>query len=157
MDGMPPPSRETAERWNRVLHTFRFQFATGGHASDLDRLHACLPFTGGEAGLLDLCRRLQLTLKAIPPGAPRVQPGRSYTLDESRNLPHPIPAYPGYSQPGLTTLFGVPVSIDIRADSLSVMVTGALGFSWDVLEEDFRNARMLEELFVLHGIDLAPA
>ena len=140
-----------------MLRVFRFQFAGGGHASDLDRLRACVPFPRGEAGLLDLCRRQQLTLEAIPPGAPRVEPGRSYTLDESRDLPHPIPAYPGYSQPGFTTLFGVPVSIDIRADSLYVMVTGARGFSWDVLEEDVRNARMLEELFVLHGIALVPA
>lgn len=151
---MPSPTRETAERWNRSLRGFRFHFAAGGHANDLDMLYGRAPFRRGEPGLLNLCRRLQLTLQPIPPGAPRMESGRIHNLDESRSLPDPIPDYPAYAKPGFTALFGVPVNLEVQADAIAIMVTGARGFGWDVLEEDFKNAKMLEDILALRGIAL---
>ncbi len=115
-------------------------------------IHGRIRFARGEPGLLALCRRLEFELQPIPPGAPRIEPGRSYTLDASRGLCDPIASYPRYARPGFTTLFGVPVSIEVHADDISIIVTGARGFSWDVLEEDFENARMLEQILELRGI-----
>jgi len=148
------PSSKTAERWNRSLRCFRFHFAHGGHANDLDTLSARVRFTSGEAGLRDIFRRLQLSLRAIPPGAPRRETGKTYTTEEWRELPEPMRHYPDFAQPGFTKLFGAPVNISVYADWISIMVTGGTtkGFSWEVYEEDFQNALMLEKLLELHGV-----
>lgn len=151
-----PPTREAAERWNRSLRGFRFRFAHGGHANDLDILYGRAPFTRGEAGLLDLCRRLELVLRPIQPDALRIEPGRSLGIDEMRRLPRPITGHPAYAQPGFTTLFGVPVNLDVQPGAIAIMVTGARGFSWDVFEEDFLNAMKLEAEFERRGIALEP-
>ena len=149
---MPSPSRETAERWNRKLRGFGFYFAHGGHANDMDYITGGVRFSG-EEGLLDLFARWELPLRRITPGEPLREPGRSYTPQEWRVLPEPIRGYPAYAQPGFTVLFGAPVNLSVHSNSVSIMVTGAKGFSWDVFEADFRNAVMLEEAFARRGIE----
>jgi len=138
------PSRLTAERWNRELKHFRFAFAHGGHANDMDTLCAAFRFEPGIAGLRTAFEWLGLALEAIPPGAPRVEPGKPYGAEEWRALPKPISDYPGYAQPHFTRIFGAPACVSVYRDRIDVAIAGAHGNHWEVTETDFENARRIE-------------
>lgn len=147
---MPGPTRETAERWNRSLRGFRFNRAAGGPTLDMDNIFGRIRFKRGEAGLIDLFRRFDLPLQAFPPVATAPASERPGPTEPA---PSPAPDYPGFAQPGFTLLFGAPVHLEIHANWVAILVTGARGFSWEVFEEDFDNAMMLEKIFALRGIE----
>jgi hypothetical protein len=138
------PSRATAARWNRALKHFRFAFAHGGHANDMDTLSADVRFEPGEAGLEAVFAKLGLALERIPPGSPRAEIGRSYTPEEWRALPKPMRDYPDYVNPLFTTLFGAPACVSVYRNRVDIMVSGAHGNIWEVSEADFENALRIE-------------
>lgn len=137
---MGSPSLTAAARWNRTLRCFRFHFAHGGHANDMDTLSATLCFRRGEAGLRDLFRRLDLGLAAH-------QPGRAGA--------EPIAAYPAYSSPGFVRLFGMPANLAVREEQVEIYLSGAHGDIWTIDEADFRHALALESLLPERGVALA--
>lgn len=148
----PMPSRATAERWNRSLKHFRFTFAHGGHANDMDLLSASVTFEAGIEGLEAIFAKLELPLVRIPPGAPRAEVGRSYTPEEWRALPKPVRAYPDYAEPQFTTLLGASACVTVYRDRIDLMVSGAHGNVWEVTETDFEHARRLEAELERRGV-----
>lgn len=150
---MPSPSPATAERWNRALRGFRFFFAHGGHANDMDTLSARIRFTPGEEGLAAIFLALEVPLQRIPPGAPRVEAGRSYTVDVWRWLPEPIAAYPDYAQPRDARLYGRPAMLSVYRDWIAVYACGAKGSLWEVTEKDFENALHIEVELARRGVE----
>jgi len=150
---MPSPSKKTVERWNSQLRAFRFFYAHGGHANDMDTLSARFRFTPGVHGLEELFKKLELPLVRIPSGAPRIEGGRMYSADEWKTLPTPIRDYPDYAEVGITKLFSMPVCLTIHAHWASLTVAGARGNFWEVTEDDFRNALRLEAKFAELGIE----
>lgn len=151
------PSRATAERWNRELKHFRFCFAHGGHANDMDTLSARLPYDGSLAGLEALFGRLELPLARIAPGAPRVEPGRSYGVEEWRALPKPMAPFPDFADPLFTSLYAAPAYVSVRAGWVEVMACGACGNAWEVTESDFDNARRIEAELERRGVAVVQA
>ena len=55
---MSSPGQKSTYRWNRQFRYFRFYFAHGGHANDMDTLAAGIRFEPAETGLLDVFVRL---------------------------------------------------------------------------------------------------
>ena len=120
----------------------------------MDNIYGRVRFARGEAGLHELFRRLELPLRRISPGASQNKEGESCSMQVPHEALQPAPDYPDYAQPDFTVLFGAPVHLTVYSDWVSILVTGSHGFSWDVFEEDFRNALLLEEIFALRGIRL---
>lgn len=152
---MPTPSRATADRWNNALQHFRFHFAHGGHANDMDLIVGSVSFARGEAGLLDLFDRLEVPLERITPDMPRRELGKAYSSLDTTRYADPIPAYPSYQSPKLLTLFGAPASLSVLADEVVIYLAGADGDIWSVTEADFRNALRLEKLLPERGVVFA--
>lgn len=145
------PSERTVARWHRELRYFRFTRAVGGHARDFDSLDCVIPFEG-EAGLLGLLAKLEYSLQVIPEGAPRIEMGQTYRPAEWESRSHPIRAYPRFAEPGATRLLGLPVYLNVGSARLLVDACGAAGKTWEITDEDFRNARQLEAEFDRRGI-----
>ena len=136
----------TLHKWARALRHFRFCNAAGGQANDGDSFRCLLEFQG-EAGLLEVCRQLSLSLAHLPPDTPRPVPGKSYSWTELRQFSDPIEAYPWHEQPGRTTLFEVPVFAWVGRETVGLELSGAGGDSYEVTAADFRNAKRLEDQF----------
>lgn len=149
---MPTPTQETAERWNRALKGFRFSFAHGGHANDMDSIYGRVRFTPGEEGLLACFKKLELPLRRIQPGEHCLEDGRTYSAEAYRTLPRRIREYPDYAEPGVTRIFAVPVVLGVYYDWLSIHVAGTEGSIWEVGETDFENALNLERIFAERGL-----
>lgn len=124
---MPIPSRATAERWNRELKHFRFQFAQGGHANDMDLIIGTVLFAPGEDGLLALFLKLDLGLERITPDMPRREPGRAYSSADTTRYADPIAAYPAFQSPGMVSLFGNPATLTVLRDRMVIYLAGASG------------------------------
>ncbi len=150
---MSIPSNDTANRWNHTLKYFRFQFAHGGHANDMDVIVGSVRFVPGEAGLLDLLTKLEVPLERIRPDMPRRVPGRAYNSADLTRYAEPIPAYPAFQAPGLVRLFGKPACLSVFHDWVAIYLAGADGDLWSVTEADFRQALHLETLFAECGIE----
>lgn len=149
---MSTPSQATAERWNRSLRHFRFHFAHGGHANDMDRMVASIAFEPGEPGLLALFSKLGVTLQRIPDDKPRRVVGRSFNSADWEKYADPIACHPAYESPSFVRLFGMPVHLAVRPGIVDITITGADGDPWSVTERDFKNALALEALLPTLGI-----
>jgi len=132
-------SQRQADRWNRTLRNFRFNFAHGGHANDMDTLCARSRFERGEANLLTLFARLQLPVVRISDS-----PGDA------------IAAYPVYAAPGFVRLLEANAYVFVAAERLDLYLSGADGDVWSVSEADFKNALRLETLLPQLGVPLDP-
>ena len=150
---MPIPSQAAAERWNKDMRHFRFHFAHGGHANDMDIIAASIRFVRGEAGLLALFGKLELSLARIPPEMPRRESGRSYNSADPTRYADPIRAYPDFESPGFVNLFDTPVNLTVLSDQVVIYVSGADGDVWSVTERNYRNALRLETIFAGRGIE----
>lgn len=150
---MSIPSQATADRWNRGMRHFRFHYAHGGHANDMDTIAAAIRFVRGEAGLLALFATLELPLVRIPPEMPRRESGRSYNSADPTRYADPIRAYPEYESPGFVRLFDMPVNLSVLTDQVAIYVSGADGDFWSVTERDYKNALRLEAIFAGRGIE----
>ena len=146
------PSQKSADEWNRRLVYFRFHFAHGGHANDMDVSSADLHFAPGEAGLQDVFMRLGVELQRIPDNMPRREVGRAYNAAERETLADPIRAYPQFACPGFVSIAQMPAHLSVAADHIQITVSGARGNHWVIDDTDFRNAQTLETLLPQRGI-----
>lgn len=151
---MSSPSQAAAGRWNLTLRCFRFWYAHGGHANDMDTLTAAIRFDGNESGLLGLFTRLGVPLLRIPPDMPRRQVGVSYDSADWDRFADPIPAFPAFAQPGFQKVLGMPASLAVSASEVAIYLSGADGNIWSVGEADYRNALQLEQWLPPRGIQL---
>jgi hypothetical protein len=143
---MSSPSQKSADQWNRQLRYFRFNFAHGGHANDMDMLSADIHFAPSEAGLLDVFARLGIELQRIPASMPRREAGRPYNSDEWDKYADPIRAYPAFARPAFVSIEGMPAHLSVSADRIGIAISGARGDHWVIDGKDFRNALALETL-----------
>ncbi|MBK7003172.1 MAG: hypothetical protein IPH35_25615 [Rhodoferax sp.] len=149
---MSSPSQKAADQWNRQLRFFRFYFAHGGHANDMDMLSAGIRFAPTEAGLLDVFARLGIELQRIPASMSRREVGRSYNSDDWDKYADPIRAYPAFACPGFVSIQGMPAQLDVSVDHIRIAISGARGNHWVIDDKDFHNALALETLLPQRGI-----
>ena len=143
---MSSPSQKSADQWNCQLRYFRFYFAHGGHANDMDMLGASIRFAPTELGLLEVFSRLGIALQRIPESMPRREVGRSYNSDDWHKYADPIRAYPAFARPAFVSIEGMPAHLDVAADRIRIALSGARGDHWVIDNKDFRNALALETL-----------
>jgi hypothetical protein len=149
---MSSPSQKAADKWNRQLRYFRFHFAHGGHANDMDVLSANIRFVPDEDGLLDVFARLSVALQRIPESMPRREVGRSYNSADWRKYADPIPAYPAFACPAFDNIEGMPAYLDVSTDRIRIAISGARGNHWVIDDKDFGNAQKIETLLPERGI-----
>ena len=149
---MSSPSQKTADQWNRQLRYFRFYFAHGGHANDMDMLSAGIHFSPTEVGLLDVFARLGIELQRIPACMPRREVGRSYNSADWDKYADPIRAYPAFACPAFVSIEGMSAHLDVSADRIRIAISGARGNHWVIDNKDFRNALALETMLPQRGI-----
>ena len=143
---MSSPSQKTADQWNRQLRYFRFYFAHGGHANDMDMLSAGIRFAPTETGLLEVFACMGIELQRIPASMPRREVGRTYNSDDRDKYADPIRAYPAFACPAFVSIEGMPAHLDVAADRIRIAISGARGDHWVIDDKDFRNALALETL-----------
>ncbi len=136
------PSLEEASHWNRSLRWFRFSFAHGGPANDMDTLSARIPFDGTESGLLMLADQLGVR-EALEPGVVKT---------DVRTLS----AFPALSAPELVHILNAPAFLLITREAIDVIAAGAHGKNWEVTSDDFANALRFEEELPSRGIRFEP-
>ncbi len=148
---MGPPSRSTSERWNQQLRYFRFTYAHGGHANDMDTLSAEIRFSDEES-LLAIFDRLGAPLERFAEDEPRLVVGQTYRGDEIAGRVYPITGFPNLKPPTKMSIDGMPVFAMVGGGRVLIIAAGADGNAWDVTENDFRNALRLEDLFDRVGL-----
>jgi hypothetical protein len=133
--------------WTARLRFFRFWRALGGLANDGDTLR-CALCVETERELFTVTQGLGIPLQVLPPDAPTVRVGQSYTLAEMRRLPSRMERFPQYAQLGRVTLAKVECLAQVWLDRLVLQVFGAAGDPFEVSEADVENAAKIEELIV---------
>lgn len=151
------PSDEKVAHWHSKLRYFRFHRGPGGHGGNMDMLSATLTFDGIEE-LIDIFNRIGCPLQRIPPGAPRIEKGRTYNHEEYLRLPDPLADFPDYANPGACRVLGCPclVSIGRRSIDINMCGSGNPPDYWSVTEKDFRNALSVEAGIDRLGLKVRP-
>ena len=138
---MSSPSQKTADQWNRQLRYFRFYFAHGGHANDMDMLSAGIRFAPTETGLLEVFACMGIELQRIPASMPRREVGRTYNSDDRDKYADPIRAYPAFACPAFVSIEGMPAHLDVAADRIRIAIlSGRRSALFNVVIESRRDS-----------------
>lgn len=115
--------------------------------NDGDRFEAKLSYDS-KNGLLELAKKLGVTLNILPKDTPQPIPGVSYPAAEFWEFKRPIKRFPDLEQPGTTVINSLPCHIYIDEDSFQILVSGTEdGNTYAVTDKDIATCKKLESLF----------
>lgn len=116
-------SRDTVSNWARQLKYFYFLRAWGGHANDDDTFQAGILYKD-RLDLEDKLAALGIVPGLIGPDDPQPVPGQSYRGDEFARFKRAVYKYPDMEQPGLVTIAGQKVFVQIGSSAIDFSVSG---------------------------------